>query len=231
MGDPSPLPCVTCHASCCQYRAVVTSLDAVRMQRALGRTITDFTTLIDHDPDGVGFRLRPGGRRFRIALAHRTTLPLRGWCTFFDPDHHPGGCTIYSARPTPCRVYPAAIRFGRIELRMPAACPDGAWTAGSPLWGESWRRTAQRAVTEQMIDHVINVAWNRAIDPLAGTSGGAPPEDRETDAETSAEAPFRRYLQWVVEVCERLDSHTGCLDRAQPLSPAAVTAAKAMLRR
>jgi Fe-S-cluster containining protein len=226
MGDSRSLPCVTCHASCCQYPAPVTSLDAVRLQRDLGRPLPDFTTLVDRDPDGIGFRLRPGGRRFRIVLSRRTTLHLRGWCTFFDPDHRPGGCTIYAARPAPCRVYPATLRYGLIGLRDPAACPDGAWTADSPLWGDSWRRTVQRAVTEQLIDHAINTAWNRAVGRPGELPGDAAGQEQDADDATA----FRRYLEWVGEVCGRLDERTGCLDRSRPLSPEAVSAAKAMLR-
>jgi Fe-S-cluster containining protein len=231
MGDSASLPCLNCHASCCQYPVPMTALDAVRMQRDLGRPLPEFTTLSDRDPDGVGFRLRRAGPRLRIMLSRRTTVHLRGWCVFFDPDQHPGGCTSYAARPAPCRVYPATLRYGRVELRDPAACPAGAWTADTPLWGDSWRRTVRRAVIEQLIDQVINTAWNRAVAGTPRRSGDEADDVIDDEPDPGDEAAFRRYLDWVGEVCGRLDEHTGCLDRSRPLAPEAVAAAKAMLRR
>lgn len=226
---PTALPCVTCHASCCRLTLPITALDAVRMHRDLGRPIAEFTALSAHDPDRVGFRLRPDGERHRLVLARQAQGALAGWCSFFDPAHPGGGCTVYGARPMPCRMYPATLRFGEVVLREPNRCPSGAWTPGTALWGSSWRRTAERTVAEQVIDFGVNIAWNRAMSVQA-------PDAQTADtvaAGTPAKAPVdivQRYLDWVTEVYLAIDHRTGCLDRTAPLSPDVVTAVKAMLR-
>ena len=165
VSEPAPLPCVTCHARCCSYTVTITALDAIRMQRDLGRSAAEFTVLTERDPDRIGFRLRAGGPRYRILLAKQAAGELRGWCTFFRAGGSEGGCSIYPARPMPCRMFPATLTYGRVELRVPAPCPEGAWRPATALWGDSWRATAERTVTEQLLDFALNVAWNRTLRP------------------------------------------------------------------
>jgi Fe-S-cluster containining protein len=191
------------------------------MHIELGPPIAEFTTPNEHDPDGIGFRLEPGGHRFRIALAKHQTSDLRGWCTFFHPDERAGGCTVYGSRPMPCRVFPATLQFGRVALRDPTVCPDGVWTSGTALWQESWRRTAERSVTEQLVDFAVNTAWNRTLQLPPGPRG-----DPTDDADA-----YRRYIDWVTAIYLALDHNTGCLDRATPLAPSTVVAAKSLLLR
>jgi Fe-S-cluster containining protein len=227
VSEPAPLPCVTCHATCCSYTVPITALDTVRLQTDLRRSAVEFTTLTDRDPDRVGFRLQPGGPRLRIVLAKQTTGELRDWCTFFRAGGSAGGCSVYSARPMPCRMFPAVLSCGRIELRVPAPCPGGAWGPGTALWGDSWRANAERTVTEQLLDFVVNVAWNRVV--CAGSAVDAA-RGAEPGAAQLAD-DYVAYLDWVGAIYRSLDRHTGCLDRRGPIDPAAIAAAKSLLIR
>ena len=193
------------------------------MQRDLGRSAAEFTVLTERDPDRVGFRLRAGGPRLRILLAKQAAGELRGWCTFFRAGGSAGGCSIYPARPMPCRMFPATLTYGRVELRVPAPCPDGAWDQGTALWGQSWRMTAERTVTEQLLDFALNVAWNRTV-----RSAALPGPDHEPGTETAT--GYAAYLDWADAIYRALDRHTGCLDRRGPIDPAAVAAVKSLLR-
>ena len=103
--------CTSCGNCCRDLRVPLTEADLRRLVDATGKPAAEF---VDWLPTAaVDLTGEPGSlvvldhdqRRVLMALAHR-----EGACASLGADER---CTVYSARPASCRLYPFAPSFGR----------------------------------------------------------------------------------------------------------------------
>jgi Fe-S-cluster containining protein len=94
--------CTSCGVCCRTYRAAVTHHDLTRLVRAIGGRAGELVEFLA--PDAVDMTGEPEtfvelgeGRRMMVLAQHA------GACRFLNADNR---CTVYSARPSDCRLFP-----------------------------------------------------------------------------------------------------------------------------
>ena len=113
--------CKSCTARCCRGLAVVLTIpEAVRLQQALGipaQEFLEFSSQINSkETPHYPLLVKSGSevREYFIVLKRRRKVD----CIFLDSDL---ACTVYSDRPSVCRLYPFELDGGKQKKR--ALCP------------------------------------------------------------------------------------------------------------
>ena len=107
MADESPrfYNCLRCPAYCCTYPQIpVKNKDIRRLAKHFGLSEEKARKKFTKKGEEKGSRV----------LRHRDDHIFETACMFLDPDTR--GCTIYNARPSPCREYPGTARCGYYDF-------------------------------------------------------------------------------------------------------------------
>jgi Fe-S-cluster containining protein len=120
--------CNGCGDCCRSHRVALTHLDLARLKRVVADPLDPFVAWlppedVDLDAESASFVALPEGPRLMV-LSHGG----RG-CRFLTTDDH---CSVYSARPRDCELYPFVLerderrRPVRLALFDPEGCGDRA---------------------------------------------------------------------------------------------------------
>jgi Fe-S-cluster containining protein len=122
-------PCARCDARCCAMRPVISAVEAALVARHLSRPLMDVVRLVRWYPSAGTllawpFKLDVDGETAR----HTFTFRQRdGRCALLDTALFDGrgGCGVYEARPSNCRLFPFDLEDerGRVRVGHTAHCP------------------------------------------------------------------------------------------------------------
>ena len=180
-------PCATCGLCCRSYLVPVFGHDLYRLvtrQRADPRDFLFFCE--QEEPDRVGFRLRPDGPTYGLALTKKHKLEATEPCVFLI--EYPDGtsrCGSYEHRPIACSTYPMSTTPAGAALSATALCPPGSWSQdepANPSWILGLRRLSRYRDTYV---EVVN-RWNAWVDV------------------NDQERPAHHFVGYVLQVYQRL---------------------------
>lgn len=164
-------PCSACTKRCCaNYTVSVNGYDAWLIATRLRMPLASFLICFqvgeggDDPDDGRGFRLRPGGPQYDIALDKVGGFQRGNPCVFWiELADGRGRCGIYAVRPYVCQTYPAYQQSDLVMLRGDVMCPEGAWSlAGIDL--PLFRRRLFEFRIQQDIFAALVAAWNQHVE-------------------------------------------------------------------
>lgn len=159
-GEHLHFACSGCGDCCRKHRVALTHLDLARLARTLSDPVQTWVSWlppvgVDPDADSASFVTLPEGPRLMV-LAHGKT-----GCRFLTSDDR---CSVYSARPRDCELYPFVLerdeerKVVRLALFEPEGCGDRASTPAS--LAELERADAQRWAEVDAYRALV-ARWNR----------------------------------------------------------------------
>jgi Fe-S-cluster containining protein len=194
-------PCASCHTHCCfDYTVTITGYDAWRIATALRVAVDAFAVALEaKEPVADAFRLDGGERRLVLALRRRGPDDEHARaCTFWLPLGPAGRCGIHPQRPDVCRVYPAYLRDGNVQLRPDAKCPAAAWNLADmdlPWWREQLEHHRRHAEAYRSLVE----RWNERMEAV--------PEGRPV--------PLEAYYRYLMDFYDRADSEAAIVPSAR----------------
>lgn len=157
-SDLSLTPCAECDGRCCFMRIVVSTVDALRVSRALAVPLLSHLQAVPWSREltttyAWPFKLDDGGRH--VFTFRRTP---GGGCVHLAAD---GRCGAYADRPSNCRLYPFVLEDERgvIPAGSQEHCPV-QWLQNDELRG-SLAADVARYREQRELDVQVVRFWNR----------------------------------------------------------------------
>ena len=171
MTNATAKTCLNCEGRCCTtYIVPVTGLDIWRIAQAQRLAPELF---VQREPESYatesGFRLRPNGPTYGLALQHQPARHNERPCIFLmQLRDGVKRCGIYTHRPRACQTYPIRMQHDHVAPRDDMLCPGGSW---SYLDQEHWRERLEQQEREWREYEQVVHAWNISISAQAAERG------------------------------------------------------------
>jgi Fe-S-cluster containining protein len=185
--------CRGCGGLCCTaYIVPVTGYDVWRITQAQRLAPAVFVQREPEDyPTATGFRLRPGGLTYGLALRHRLVRHNQRPCIFLlQLKDGVKRCGMYAHRPLACQTYPMQLQQGQPGPRSDMLCPYGSWSSLGRTQA-AWQQRLVQQEQEWEVYASVARAWNVSLDAQVAEGGYV----------------FERYLDYLVNVYDHLDRH------------------------